>query len=157
MPHVPVSTLINTLLCKRDIPCSINHVSFVWMMPPTTLKLKQRLAALSPTQSTAHDSSRSPAGTWSPATARRKFFNNTSWMKSPTSPTNHAPEFTDLEVVQEVLSRMIFQAGVDFEWDSSIFIMGCAECWICLEHDQCKRTSRISCLILAFTGITGWY
>jgi hypothetical protein len=36
-------------------------------------------------------------------------------MKSPTSPTNHAPEFTDPEVVQEVLSRMIFQAGVDFE------------------------------------------
>jgi hypothetical protein len=28
---------------------------------------------------------------------------------------NHAPAFTDPELVQEVLSRMIFQAGVDFE------------------------------------------
>ena len=87
-------------------------------MPPTALKLKQRLAALSLTQSSlsnANESPRSPAGAWSPATARRKFFNNPPWMKSPTSPTNHPPEFTDPEVVQEVLSRMIFQAGVDFE------------------------------------------
>jgi Rho GTPase-activating protein 1 len=84
------------------------------MMPPTTLKLKQRLAALSLTQSSpnAHESPRSSAGTWSPATAKRKLFNNPPWMKSPTSP---APEFTDPEVVQEVLSRVIFQAGVDFE------------------------------------------
>ena len=87
------------------------------MMPPTTLKLKQRLAALSLTQSSqsnAHDSPRSP-DTWSPATAKRKFFNNPPWMKSPSSPANHVPEFTDPEVVQEVLSKMIFQAGVDFE------------------------------------------
>ena len=87
-------------------------------MPSTTLKLKQRLAALSLTQSSlsnAHESPRSPAGTWSPATGRRKFFNNPPWMKSPTSSTNHAPEFSDPEVVEEVLSRMIFQAGVDFE------------------------------------------
>ena len=87
-------------------------------MPPTTLKLKQRLAALSLTQSSlsdAHESPRSPAGTWSPATAKRKLFNNPPWMKNPSSPTNHVPEFTDPEVVQEVLSKMIFQAGVDFE------------------------------------------
>lgn len=88
------------------------------MMPPTTLKLKQRLAALSLPQSSlsnANESTRSSAGTRSPATERRKFFNNPPWTKSPTNPTNHAPEFTDPEVVQEVLSRMIFQAGVDFE------------------------------------------
>jgi Rho GTPase-activating protein 1 len=84
------------------------------MMHPTTLKLKQRLAALSLTQSSLSNAHESPS-TWSPATAKRKFFNNPPWMKTPTSPTNHAPEFTDPEVVQEVLSRMIFQAGVDFE------------------------------------------
>ena len=87
-------------------------------MPPTTLKLKQRLAALSLTQSSlsnAHESPRSSADTWSPASAKRKFFNNPPWMKTPTSPTNHAAEFTDPEVVQEVLSKMMFQAGVDFE------------------------------------------
>ena len=96
-------------------------------MPPTALKLKQKLAALSQsTLSTTNTQNESPTttttrsspATWSPATAKRKFFNNPpSWMKSPTSPddTNHAPEFTDPEVVQEVLSRMIFQAGVDFE------------------------------------------
>ena len=96
-------------------------------MPPTALKLKQKLAALSQsTLSTTNTQNESPTtttttrsspATWSPATAKRKFFNNPpSWMKSPTSDdTNHAPEFTDPEVVQEVLSRMIFQAGVDFE------------------------------------------
>lgn len=84
-------------------------------MLPTTLKLKQRLAALSLTQSppNAHEL---PADTWSPTTTKRKFFNNPPWVKSPTSPiANHAPGFTDSEGVQEVLSRMIFQAGVDFE------------------------------------------
>jgi Rho GTPase-activating protein 1 len=89
-------------------------------MPPTTLKLKQRLAALSLTQSSpnAHDPSRSSGGTWSPATSKPKFFHNPPWVKNPSSPTgamNHGPGFTDPEVVQEVLSRMIFQAGVDFE------------------------------------------
>ena len=95
-------------------------------MPPAALKLKQKLAALSQsTLSTTNTQNESPTttttrsspATWSPATAKRKFFNNPpSWMKSSTSDdTNHAPEFTDPEVVQEVLSRMIFQAGVDFE------------------------------------------
>ena len=93
-------------------------------MPPRTLKLKQRLATLSLAQSslstpTTHESPTSD--TWSPTTAKRKFF-NPPWMKRPTSPTttrtstiDHGPEFTDSVVVQEVLSKMIFQAGVDFE------------------------------------------
>ena len=87
-------------------------------MPPTTLKLKQKLAALSLTQSSlsnAHESPRSSAGTWSPASTKRKFFNNPPWMKTSNSTTNHEAEFTDPEVVQEVLSKVIFQAGVDFE------------------------------------------
>ena len=107
---------------------------FVWTMPdPTTLKLKQRLAALSQSSlSNAHESPRSSTGAWSPATAKRKFFNNPPWMKSPTSPTNHAPEFTDPEVVQEVLSRMIFQAGVDFEWEACAFYL-----W---DYAECFRT-----------------
>ncbi|KAF8811575.1 Rho GTPase activation protein [Phlegmacium glaucopus] len=91
-------------------------------MPPTTFKLKQRLAALSLAQSSpsapnAYDSQTPTSGTWSPTTAKRKFF-NPPWVKRPTSPAgaiNHAPEFSDAAVVQEVLSRMIFQAGVDFE------------------------------------------
>jgi len=85
-------------------------------MPPTTFKLKQRLAALSLAQSSlsgpnAYDA---PTSTWSPTAAKRKFF-NPPWVKRPTSPTSTATEFSDSMMVQEVLSRMIFQAGVDFE------------------------------------------
>lgn len=82
-------------------------------MPPKSFKLKQKLAALSLSQSalsppSAHGSPMS--NTWSPTSAKRKFF-NPPWVKRPTSP----PDVGDPAVVQEVLSRMIFQAGVDFE------------------------------------------
>ncbi|KDR83028.1 hypothetical protein GALMADRAFT_238784 [Galerina marginata CBS 339.88] len=104
-------------------------------MPPVSFNLKQRLAALSQAQSSPsspHSSSFSHARNGdggesylrSPTspTSKRKIFNPPNWMKkSQTSSSNiygdrqysHGEE--EKKMVQEVLSRMIFQAGVDFE------------------------------------------
>ncbi|PPQ68825.1 hypothetical protein CVT25_008873 [Psilocybe cyanescens] len=108
-------------------------------MPPASFNLKQRLAALSLAQSSPsspHNSNfnqskngdgpdsylRSPT---SPNTKRKMFFNNVTpnWMKKPqgASSTNfygeseHSHGAEEKRVVQDVLSKMIFQAGVDFE------------------------------------------
>lgn len=77
------------------------------------LSLKQRLTALSlasspPTSPTLSDSPRSP-------TFRRKPFNfNPPWVKRAQESTSNGG-YGESEMVQEVLSKMIFQAGVDFE------------------------------------------
>ncbi|KAF8887151.1 CDC42 rho GTPase-activating protein [Infundibulicybe gibba] len=83
-------------------------------MPPGTLSLKQRLAALSNAQSSptaplgADPIPRSPIG------ARRKQLFNPSWAKRQGDGVA-AGARVESEMVQEVLSKMIFQAGVDFE------------------------------------------
>ncbi|TFK34785.1 CDC42 rho GTPase-activating protein [Crucibulum laeve] len=79
-------------------------------MPPNPLNLKQRLTALS----LAPSSPSSPHGTpLSPSGMKRKFF-NPPWTKRQQEPTSNI-EYGEVEMVQEVMGRMIFQAGVDFE------------------------------------------
>ncbi|KAF4622638.1 hypothetical protein D9613_009243 [Agrocybe pediades] len=101
-------------------------------MPPTSFNLKQRLAALSLSPSSpsspngssySHDAQdshlRSPL---SPDSGRR-MFNTPNWMKKPqqffkNSPyegRNYSHGEEEKRMVQEVLGKMIFQAGVDFE------------------------------------------
>ena len=88
-----------------------------WEMAPTNLTLKQRLAALA----TATSSPTAPydAPPKSPGVDRRRAFFNPTWIKRPSvdgslfggeslsDPTN--------DKLQEVMGRMIYQAGVDFE------------------------------------------
>ncbi|PFH48610.1 hypothetical protein AMATHDRAFT_149485, partial [Amanita thiersii Skay4041] len=89
-------------------------------MPPklnnlNTLSLKQRLAALSLSQSTS-----SPAALYSPdspSVGRRKFA--PPWLKRGSEQhqqfTLGADIYQDEDAIQAVLSKMIFQAGVDYE------------------------------------------
>jgi Rho GTPase-activating protein 1 len=84
-------------------------------MPPNPLSLKQRLAALSnppssPTSPHGQESPRLPLGT------RRKPFFNAPWAKR--QQYDNIVEngtYGESERVQEVMAKMIFQAGVDFE------------------------------------------
>ena len=76
-------------------------------MPPNTLTLKQRLAALS----LAPSSPTPPLGSDSHSLiSRRKF--NPPWKRAPGA-TGDEPGARDK--VQEVMGKVIFQAGVDFE------------------------------------------
>ncbi|KAH9480705.1 Rho GTPase-activating protein 8 [Psilocybe cubensis] len=101
-------------------------------MPPASFNLKQRLAALSLAPSSpsspgfnqskngdAFDYLRSPT---SPNTKRKMFINNVTpnWMKksqggTPTYREGYSHGDEEKRMVQEVLAKMIFQAGVDFE------------------------------------------
>ena len=91
-------------------------------MAPTNLTLKQRLAALATATSlpaTPYD-----APPKSPGVDRRRAFFNPTWIKRPSvdgslfggeqsrDPAN--------DKLQEVMGRVIYQAGVDFEWVSSL-------------------------------------
>ncbi|KAH9912861.1 uncharacterized protein BXZ73DRAFT_93060 [Epithele typhae] len=82
-------------------------------MPPNPLSLKQRLAALS---ANLNSPSRSAfdAPPDSPLTAKRKSFFKQPFRKNSTS-DNGPPELYGHERIQEVMSRLIFQAGVDYE------------------------------------------
>lgn len=85
-------------------------------MPPSTLNLKQRLAALSlapssPTSPYGPDTPRSP-----PPTPRRRTLFNPPWSKRQNDTTMAGGEPGESELVQEVMTKMIFQAGVDFEY-----------------------------------------
>jgi len=94
-------------------------------MAPTNLTLKQRLAALA----TATSSPTAPydAPPKSPGVDRRRAFFNPTWVKRPSgdgslfrgesSSRDHASD-----KLQEVMGRVIYQAGVDFEW---VFPLGC--------------------------------
>ncbi|KAF9046297.1 hypothetical protein BJ165DRAFT_1141839 [Panaeolus papilionaceus] len=96
-------------------------------MPPTSLNLKQRLAALSTATSSTFSNRNNPSSSYAQApttpTGRRKIqFNPPTWMKrSNASGSNgndsneHLYEDEEIRMVQEVLGKMIFQAGVDFE------------------------------------------
>ncbi|KAF8886243.1 divergent CRAL/TRIO domain-containing protein [Gymnopilus junonius] len=101
-------------------------------MPPATFNLKQRLAALSLAQSSpspphganlSHTRNGDGGDSYLPSPTRRKLFTPPNWLKKPqASSTNsfsddaqyrHGEE--EKKIVQDVLTRMIFQAGVDFE------------------------------------------
>lgn len=83
-------------------------------MPPNALSLKQRLAALSnspssPTSPYGQEPPRSPLGT------RRKPFFNPPWAKRQHETFVGNGAYGESEKVQQVMAKMIFQAGVDFE------------------------------------------
>jgi hypothetical protein len=67
--------------------------------------LKQRLTALS------QPSSSSPSPRSSPV--RRKF--SAPWVKRTVAPYGHQNEFTGEDRLQLIISKMIYQAGVDYE------------------------------------------
>lgn len=78
-------------------------------MAPNSLSLKQRLATLSmsassPTSPHGMDAPRSPS--------KRKF--NAPWARRNTHESVEGDQ-GDSDRVQEVMSKMIFQAGVDYE------------------------------------------
>lgn len=82
-------------------------------MPPNPLSLKQRLAALS-----ANINSPSRSGSFdspdSPMSAKRKSFFKQPFGKAPVMDPGPSDAYGQ-ERVQEVMNRLIFQAGVDYE------------------------------------------
>ncbi|KAI0715681.1 hypothetical protein C8T65DRAFT_142866 [Cerioporus squamosus] len=85
-------------------------------MPPNPLTLKQRLAALSaninsPSGSRSHTFDTPPD---SPVTSKRKMFFKQPFGRSPISEAEPG-EYHGQERIQEVMNRLIFQAGVDYE------------------------------------------
>jgi len=100
-------------------------------MPPASFNLKQKLAALSLGPSSPYTLSTSntrnghgnnqsyPRSPTSPNIRRKTFFNPPGWGKKPRDNDNSNTEIQAGEegkrMMQDVLTRMIFQAGVDFE------------------------------------------
>lgn len=92
-------------------------------MAPTNLSLKQRLAALA----TATSSPTAPydAPQKSPGADRRRAFFNPTWIKRPSVDGSlfggEASRDPANDKLQEVMGRVIYQAGVDFEWVYCLF------------------------------------
>ena len=85
-------------------------------MPPNPLTLKQRLAALSANINSPSRSNSFDLPPDSPLTSKRKSFFKQPFGKSSPSPAEANPgEYHGQEKIQEVMSRLIFQAGVDYE------------------------------------------
>jgi len=102
-------------------------------MPQPSFNLKQRLAALSIAQSAPsppsnqnhlrHGNASDPSyqTPTSPNSKRKMFFNPPSWMKRAGLSGNfngdnqYAYGADERRMVQDVLAKMIFQAGVDYE------------------------------------------
>ncbi|TEB20117.1 hypothetical protein FA13DRAFT_1743366 [Coprinellus micaceus] len=84
-------------------------------MPPGTLSLKQRLSALSLSTSSpsAYDTDNSDSSFRT--TLRRKAQAHAPWLRKESESFRGPPTAGDIERVQQVLPRMIFQAGVDYE------------------------------------------
>lgn len=128
-------------------------------MPPASFNLKQKLAALSLGPSSPHSPSipntrdgyrigneSYPQSPTSPNARRKIFLNPPNWGKKPRSHNTFKIPVREEEkrMVQDVLTRMIFQAGVDFEcafpfsenYSPSEIVMP--------EHDQCIRVSLLT-------------
>ncbi len=117
-------------------------------MPPSSLNLKAKLSALALAQSSpsppsnhyySHAHGNSPTTTPTDSSNKRKMFfqshahTASSWLKKPLRNHGWSSNHDDGEsnghvygdeekrVVQEVLGKMIFQAGVDFEYVASWF------------------------------------
>jgi len=86
-------------------------------MAPTTLSLKQRLAALA----TATSSPTAPydAPPKSPGAGGRRAFFNPTWIKRPSMDGSlfggESSRDPANDKLQEVMGRILYQAGVDFE------------------------------------------
>jgi Rho GTPase-activating protein 1 len=83
-------------------------------MPPGTLSLKQRLAALSLAPSSPSTYDNDSSGSSLRSTLRKKAQQHAPWLKRREDSTAE-PSANQLEQVQQVLSKVIFQAGVDYE------------------------------------------
>jgi hypothetical protein len=98
-------------------------------MRPSQLSsnLKQKLSTLSRQQS-------SPSTQSSPASAKTKFKNaiSSAWRRhGPNQDIITQANYSELggrETVQEVMSRLVFQAGVDFEWVQPGWYI--TRCWL---------------------------
>ncbi|TBU29992.1 hypothetical protein BD311DRAFT_719574 [Dichomitus squalens] len=85
-------------------------------MPPNPLTLKQRLAALSANINSPSRSNSFDLPPDSPATSKRKSFFKQPFGKSSAPAPDATPgEYQGQERIQEIMSRLIFQAGVDYE------------------------------------------
>jgi hypothetical protein len=80
---------------------------------PRTLTLKQRLAALTQNQESSSSPS-SPIDT-SPKSPSIKRRFTVPWVKRPPSQNSCRAEFVEEERLQLIISKMIYQAGVDYE------------------------------------------
>lgn len=80
-------------------------------MPPNPLTLKQRLAALSANMQSSSRSSDMPPD--SPSGKRRAFFKPSFGRGANADAGSGEPH--GQERIQEVMNRLIFQAGVDYE------------------------------------------
>ena len=118
-------------------------------MPPR-LNLKQRLAALSqatssPTTPRSH-SFDSIAPQISTETLRRKL--NIPWARREPSDI-----YQDDDAVRDVMSKMIFQAGVDYEW-VLVGLYRCAHSWISQNKVNVRVEIRPELRVLTFISIT---
>ena len=91
-------------------------------MPPNPLTLKQRLAALSANINSPSRSNSFDLPPESPITpSRRKSFFKQPFGKSSSSDPVPS-EWHGQERIQEVMSRLIFQAGVDYEYVAPLIL-----------------------------------
>ncbi|KAJ2935871.1 hypothetical protein H1R20_g1223, partial [Candolleomyces eurysporus] len=83
-------------------------------MPPGTLSLKQRLAALALAPSSPSTYDNDSSGSSLRSTLKKKAQQHAPWLKRREDSTLE-PTANEVEQVQQVLSKVIFQAGVDYE------------------------------------------
>jgi hypothetical protein len=123
-----ITCFLRTSERLRDIYC----VSYKMIPKGSTLTLKQRLAAL--TQSPSPPSSPIVTSPKSPG-PKRKF--TAPWVKRTPSQNGNHTEFVEEDRLQLVISKLIYQAGVDYEsvhpnvtalWASNIFMTERARC-----------------------------
>jgi Rho GTPase-activating protein 1 len=82
---------------------------------PNPLSLKQRLAALSNSSSSPSSYGQEPPRSPIALGAKRKIFTPWKRQHESASVNGFREEYGESEAVQEVMAKMIFQAGVDFE------------------------------------------
>ncbi|TFK72299.1 Rho GTPase activation protein [Pluteus cervinus] len=97
-------------------------------MPPSNISLKQRLAtlSLSPSSPTSPNGPSSAPPLRSTFAAKRRALFTPPWSSKRQPGGVLPPEMRDIEVVQEVMTRLIFQAGVDFETRPMVIISASA-------------------------------
>ena len=142
----PSRSLVTTSFFPPSTP-SHHPTALAYNMPPNPLSLKQRLAALSANINSPRSSSFDMTPD-SPMSAKRKSFFKQPFGKASTS--DHAPtDYHGQERVQEVMNRLIFQAGVDYECVPLYDRMPCTRLMgpiLFAGHDRCMS--------LAFRSIT---
>ncbi|KZV83435.1 hypothetical protein EXIGLDRAFT_701436 [Exidia glandulosa HHB12029] len=109
---------VNAGLVVLVLYSTLNHHVHMRRGPQVSLSLKQRLGQLATSASTPS----TPLSPQDSATSPRKSYFPTWGPKRGRAQSDDLPEPQDEERMQEVVSRFIFQAGVDFE----VIICACA-------------------------------